>query len=73
MTETKFDTTIPTEEPEAKKAKIETMAVSTEQSPDEEWPEAWMMTEDCKDQKALNKMEPNVPVTPEILRQIGIA
>ena len=49
------------------------MAVSPEQSPDEEWPEAWMMTEDCTNQKELNKMEPNVPVTPEILRQIGIA
>ena len=57
--------TIPTEEPEAKKAKTETMAATTQQSPDEEWPEAWMMAEECENQKALNKMEPNVPVTPD--------
>ena len=61
------------EEPGPKKAKTETMVVSPEESPDAEWPEAWMMAEDCEDQKALNKMEPNVPVTPEILRKIGIA
>jgi hypothetical protein len=72
MTETESKPTEITE-PETKKAKTETMVESPEQSPDEEWPEAWMMADDCEDQKALNKMEPNVPATPEMLRKIGIA
>mmetsp|Transcript_21652 Transcript_21652/g.33122 ORF Transcript_21652/g.33122 Transcript_21652/m.33122 type:complete len:206 (-) Transcript_21652:293-910(-) len=47
---------------------------STEQAPDTEWPEAWYMTEGkCENQKALNKQEPNAPVSAEMLRKIGIA
>ena len=47
--------------------------MTVEQAPDNEWPEAWYMTEgDCENQKALNKQEPNQPVTAEILRKIGI-
>jgi len=54
---------------EAKKAKM-----ALPQAPDEEWPEAWLMTEgECKDQFAPNRQEPNVPVSVNDLRDIGIA
>ena len=44
-----------------------------EQSAVNEWPEAWLMPEgDCADQKKLNKLEPNVPVTVEQLKDLGI-
>jgi hypothetical protein len=44
-----------------------------EQAPASEWPEAWIMPEgDCENQKAPNKMEPNVPVTVEELQDLGI-
>ena len=39
-----------TEQPEAKKPKM-----SNPIAPDSEWPEAWMMTDDVKDQKAENR------------------
>jgi 1,2-dihydroxy-3-keto-5-methylthiopentene dioxygenase len=42
------------------------------QSPDEDWPEAWLMTDEVEDQKALNKQEPNIPVTPEDMKALGI-
>uniref|UniRef100_A0A7S3PZ88 Acireductone dioxygenase n=1 Tax=Chaetoceros debilis TaxID=122233 RepID=A0A7S3PZ88_9STRA len=45
----------------------------TPESPDSEWPEAWLMTDSCEDQKALNKLEPNVPVNVSELRELGIA
>lgn len=45
-----------------------------EQSPASDWPEAWIMPDgDCKDQKKMNKKEPNVPVTVEELKDIGIS
>lgn len=66
MTETKTIET-PTE-PETKK-----MKTSVEQSPDEEWPEAWVMADEVEDQKAPNKLEPNVPVTADQMRELGIA
>ncbi|KAL7524269.1 hypothetical protein ACHAXR_000500, partial [Thalassiosira sp. AJA248-18] len=57
------------EEPPAKKIKSGTM----EQAPASEWPEAWIMPDgECKDQKATNKQEPNVPVTVEELKDLGI-
>ena len=44
-----------------------------EQAPNNKWPEAWLMPEgECKDQKASNKLEPNVPVTVEELKDLGI-
>lgn len=56
------------EEPTVKKAK---MALA--QAPDEEWPEAWMMTEgEIKDQRHFNRQDPNVPVTAEQMRELGI-
>lgn len=57
------------EPPPSKKVKSGTM----EQAPDSEWPEAWLMPNgEIEDQKAPNKLEPNVPVTAEELREIGI-
>ena len=57
------------EQPASKKVKTGTM----EQSPDSEWPGAWVMPEgDIEDQKALNKQEPNVPFTVEQLKDLGI-
>ena len=45
----------------------------TPEAPDSEWPEAWIMPDEVEDQKALNKMEPNQPVTPEAMRKLGIS
>ena len=42
------------------------------EAPDEEWPEAWLMKEDIMDQKQPNKQEPNVVITANELRQLGI-
>ena len=45
-----------------------------EQAPASEWPEAWLMPEgECADQKAPNKLDPNVPVTVEELKALGIS
>ena len=50
-------------------------------SPDEEWPEAWLMPaaestssddDNAFDQCAENRCEPNVPVTPAELKKLGI-
>ncbi|KAL3798697.1 hypothetical protein HJC23_004448 [Cyclotella cryptica] len=44
-----------------------------EQAPDTEWPEAWLMPDgECSDQKGLNQREPNVAVTVEELKDLGI-
>jgi 1,2-dihydroxy-3-keto-5-methylthiopentene dioxygenase len=66
--ETKKEETPNTEEePEPKKAKM-----SVPESPDEEWPEAWFMVEEVKDQKKENRQEPNVPCPVEAMRKLGI-
>ncbi|KAL7533570.1 hypothetical protein ACHAWF_004620 [Thalassiosira exigua] len=58
-----------TTEPPTKKVKSGTM----EQAPDDQWPEAWLMPGgECENQKALNKREPNVPVTAEQMKDLGI-
>ncbi len=45
-----------------------------EQALDSEWPEAWLMPKgECADQKAPNKLDPNVPVTVEELKALGIS
>lgn len=44
-----------------------------QESPDEEWPEAWLMPDEVEDQKELNKLEPNVAITVADLRKIGIS
>jgi 1,2-dihydroxy-3-keto-5-methylthiopentene dioxygenase len=55
--------------PEPKKSKM-----STEQSPDSVWPEAWILTEgEIEDQKAENRQNPNAAVSVEDLRALGIA
>lgn len=46
-------------------------------SPDAEWPEAWLMPEvgdddDAFDQCQENRCEPNVPISPAELKQLGI-
>ncbi len=57
-----------TDSPASKKIKT-----TMEQAPDTEWPEAWLMPAgECKDQKAPNKLEPNVSVSAEELKEIGI-
>ena len=43
-----------------------------QQAPNDQWPEAWYMAEECKDQKAPNKQEPNRPASVEDLQAIGI-
>jgi 1,2-dihydroxy-3-keto-5-methylthiopentene dioxygenase len=54
---------------ESKKPKI-----SIAMSPDEEWPEAWYMTEgDIDDQKKECRQEPNAKVDVEGMRKLGIA
>eukprot|EP00980_Cylindrotheca_fusiformis_P015867 scaffold4637_cov128-Cylindrotheca_fusiformis.AAC.38 len=44
------------------------------ESPDEEWPEAWLMMEgEIEDQKKENRQSPNVQVTPADMRKLGIS
>ena len=42
-------------------------------APDEEWPEAWLMPDTVEDQCKPNKLEPNVPVTPAQMKDLGIS
>lgn len=42
------------------------------QAPDKEWPEAWLMSEDVKDQCLPNKQNPNVPISAQAMRLLGI-
>lgn len=42
------------------------------QAPDEEWPEAWLMAETVEDQCLPNRQEPNVAVSAQEMRQLGI-
>mmetsp|Transcript_19082 Transcript_19082/g.31631 ORF Transcript_19082/g.31631 Transcript_19082/m.31631 type:complete len:224 (-) Transcript_19082:917-1588(-) len=65
MSATKEPTT--TEEPIVKKAKM-----ALPEAPHDQWPEAWMIPSKIEDQYATNKLEPNVPVTVEDLKKIGI-
>lgn len=62
-----------TEVPSAKRVKVDEESPVPE-SPDNEWPEAWIMPDgNCADQKALNKCSPNIPATVQDLRELGIA
>ena len=56
-----------TSEKETKRRKID-----ISEAPDSEWPEAWVMSDDVEDQKAENRLEPNVPATVTDLRKLGI-
>eukprot|EP00586_Coscinodiscus_wailesii_P020758 CAMPEP_0172516780 /NCGR_PEP_ID=MMETSP1066-20121228/279053_1 /TAXON_ID=671091 /ORGANISM="Coscinodiscus wailesii, Strain CCMP2513" /LENGTH=181 /DNA_ID=CAMNT_0013298407 /DNA_START=45 /DNA_END=587 /DNA_ORIENTATION=- len=50
------------------------MTTPLSQAPDEEWPDAWYLPDgECKNQKALNKKEPNEPCQPASLRALGIS
>jgi len=44
-----------------------------EQEPFDKWPEAWLMKDNCEDQCAENRLEPNVPITPEQMAELGIS
>jgi len=66
-------TTLP---PKTKKVKIDSAILKDSplvEAPDNEWPEAWIMPDEVEDQKALNKLEPNIPVSVSHLRKIGIS
>ena len=66
--EVKADTT-DAAAPEAKKQKT-----IMEVSPDNEWPEAWMMAEgETEDQKKENRQEPNVKVTAADMKALGVS
>jgi hypothetical protein len=56
-------------EAETKKVKM----VHVEESDEKEWPEAWLMAETVEDQKLSNRQEPNVPVSPADLKELGVA
>jgi 1,2-dihydroxy-3-keto-5-methylthiopentene dioxygenase len=44
------------------------------QSPDSEWPEAWVMNSGViENQKADNRQSPNVPASPADLRKLGVS
>mmetsp|Transcript_2945 Transcript_2945/g.3248 ORF Transcript_2945/g.3248 Transcript_2945/m.3248 type:complete len:255 (+) Transcript_2945:46-810(+) len=47
--------------------------LGVKESPDSEWPEAWLMTNNLKDRKAENRMMPNIPIGAAVLRQIGLS
>ena len=62
--------------PKTKKVKIDSAILKDSplvEAPDNEWPEAWIMPDEVEDQKALNKLEPNIPVSVSHLRKIGIS
>jgi 1,2-dihydroxy-3-keto-5-methylthiopentene dioxygenase len=56
------------EAPDTKKQKME-----YPMAPDEDWPEAWLMPAEVEDQCKENRLEPNVPVTAEDMKKLGIA
>jgi len=56
-------------EAEAKKQKMTGVPVA----PDEEWPEAWFMTETVEDQCKPCRQEPNKPVSAADMRKLGIS
>jgi 1,2-dihydroxy-3-keto-5-methylthiopentene dioxygenase len=43
------------------------------EAPPEEWPEAWLIPDHVDDQFSANKLTPNVPITVDELRAIGIS
>ena len=58
----------PQEEPEVKKQKMDYPC-----APDNEWPEAWLMSASVEDQTKANKQEPNVAVSAADMRKLGIS
>jgi len=47
--------------------------VSIKESPDSEWPEAWMMPDTVEDGRDDNRLEPNISVSVAELREIGLS
>lgn len=76
MPEEKVDNEVTTNPPKSKEEEdrpSKQAKTMVEQSPDSEWPDAWLMPDgDCANQKAANKQEPNVPVTVKELKDLGI-
>ena len=72
--ESKEDTTTTTdkavEPPVTKQAKLMN---SYPQAPPEEWPQAWLLPETVQDQCLENHLSPDVPVTVDELKELGIA
>jgi len=65
------------ESPVTKKIKVDEkveikVTKPMEQAPDDQWPDAWLMPDEVSDQKALNRLEPNVPFSVKELRELGI-
>jgi 1,2-dihydroxy-3-keto-5-methylthiopentene dioxygenase len=68
MTETKVEETKETA-PDTKKQKM-----STPESPDEEWPEAWYIVDgELEDQLKESRQDPNAPASVHVLRDLGIS
>jgi 1,2-dihydroxy-3-keto-5-methylthiopentene dioxygenase len=59
------------EEVPAKKQKMEKEEYPM--APDSEWPEAWLMTDEAEDQCKENRRSPNLPVTPDDMKKLGIS
>jgi len=54
--------------PESKKAKMNNVPMA----PDEEWPDAWLMADHVKNQCEENRREPNVKVSADGLKKLGL-
>ena len=46
--------------------------VCIKESPDSDWPEAWMMPDTVEDGRDDNRLEPNISVGVAELREIGL-
>lgn len=62
----------PTTEVEAPVPIIKKAKMALPEAPFDQWPEAWIIPKEIDDQYAENRLEPNVPVTVEDLKKIGI-
>lgn len=47
--------------------------MSVPEAPEGAWPEAWFLPDKVDDQCADNKQDPNVPVTVEMMKKLGIS
>ena len=56
--------------------KLKTCNDTYPMAPESEWPEAWIMVDEIPpdgDQCNANRLEPNVPVTPDDMKELGIS
>lgn len=47
-------------------------ALTAIESDDARWPEAWRIPDEIEDQKAENRLSENVPVSPALLKELGV-